>query len=455
MFGVSEWVGSVGRTPPAAALPEPALPEPAVTCDLTVDERGLVDQLAALERLTCAAAAAKARLSAELHERRVARDTHAGLPAARRGRGVGHEVALARRESPHHGREHLALALALVHDLPDTLDALGLGLIDERRAMIIARESADLTRHDRLCLDATLAPRLPTLGERETLVAARRLAYQLDSAGAEQRCRRARSRRRVTMRSLPDAMARISAEVPAEDAVLVLDSLRQHADLRRAIGDDRARDQVLADELVARLIRPVTSSARNVEVQLVLDATTLLGADATAAPVHLVGHGPLPHGIVADLLADPEAQVLIRRLFAHPTDGTLVAMDSRGIVFTSRLRRLLFARDGETCRTPWCDAPVRHGDHVTPRARGGTTTLDGGQGLCEACNYAKEAPGWRHHTRSQWPARHHVQVTTPTGHTHDSHAPPLPARASPPCACRTVTVEIYRPLRRLDVELTA
>ncbi len=409
-----------------------------------------------LEQMTSAAAAGKARLTAELHARRVARSAQTGPPAARRGRGVAHEVALARRESPHHGREHLALALALVHDLPDTLAALGRGEIDERRAMIIARESDDLCRADRLVLDATLAPDLPGLGERETLVAARRLAYTLDSASAELRCRRARSRRRVTMRPLPDAMARISAEVPAVDAVLVLDSLAEHAALRRAIGDDRGRDQVFADELVARLVRPVTSSARNVEVHLVLDATTLLADEgAGCPPVHLVGHGPLPHGIARELLADPEAQVLVRRLFAHPVDGTLVAMDSQGLVFSRRLRTLLFARDGETCRTPWCDAPVRHGDHVTPRARGGRTTLDGGQGLCEACNYAKEAPGWTHETRSRWPSRHHVQVTTPTGHTHHSHAPPLPVRASPPCTCRTTTVEIYRDLCEIDVQPSA
>lgn len=451
MFGISALTGSVG----CAAAPTDLTGLP-VEPDLTTDDRSLVDQLEALERRTSAAAAAKARLTAELHARRVARDAERRVPTARRGRGVAHEVALARRESPHHGREHLALALALVHDLPETLAALERGDIDERRAMIIARESADLPREDRLALDAGLAGSTPSLGERELTVAARRLACELDGSGAEQRSRRARSRRRVTMRALPDAMARISAEVPAEDAVLVWDSLREHADLRRAIGDDRGRDQVLADELVQRLVRPVTSTARTVEVQLVMDAATLLGADDTSPP-HLVGHGPIPHGVATELLADEDAHVLIRRLFAHPDDGTLVAMDSKGVVFTSRLRRLLFARDGETCRTPWCDAPVRHGDHVTARARGGATTLDGGQGLCEACNYAKESPGWRHRTRSAWPARHHVEITTPTGHIHDSHAPPLPVRASPACTCRTttMTVEIYRPLRQVDVQLTA
>src|SRR5512143_881078 len=76
------------------------------------DER-LVDELSAMERLTSGAAAAKARLTAELH--------------ARRARGVAHEVALARRESPHAGREHLGLAVALVGEMPETLAALTRG----------------------------------------------------------------------------------------------------------------------------------------------------------------------------------------------------------------------------------------------------------------------------------------------------------------------------------------
>jgi hypothetical protein len=406
-----------------------------------LDERGLVEQLEALERLTGAAAAAKARLIADLHARRVAGEAAAGVPRARRGRGVGHEVALARHESPHEGREHTALAVALVHDLPETLAALARGDLNERRAQIVARESAELARPDRAVLDATLGPLLGGMGNREVTLAVRHLVAHVDTAAAERRAARARGRRRVTSRGLGDCMARVSAELPAEDAVVVMEALREHADLRRALGDDRTRDQLIADELVARVCRPALAGARGAEVQLVLNAGQLLGEDTTT-PAHLVGHGPLPAAVAARILAEAEGRVLIRRLFAHPEDNTLVAMDSRGIVFPPGLRRLLFARDGETCRTPWCDAPIRHADHVTPRARGGATTLDGGQGLCEACNYAKESPGWRHHTHTSWPRRHTVQITTPTGTTHHSQAPPLPVRPTP----RVITLEIYRPI---------
>jgi hypothetical protein len=344
----------------------------------------LVDELIALERLTSRAAAAKARLTAELHGRRQARDAAVGVPPERCARAVPHEVALARRESPYAGREHVGLALALVHDLPETLAALERGDINEHRALIVVRETADLPRDDRSCVDAALAPRIAHLGNRELQVAA------------------------------------------------------------------RTRDQVIADKFADRLDRPAEVGRRHVAVQLVMNAAMLLGTDSTTPP-HLVGYGPVSPAVAADLLASAEGEVLVRRLYASPDDHGLVAMDSRGIVFSGALRALLFARDGETCRTPWCDAPPRHGDHVVARARGGSTSLDQGQGLCEACNYAKELPGWRHRTTSRWPDRHVVETTTPTGHRHQSRAPALPVPMSPVRRRRLPVVELHHPAFRIEL----
>ncbi|WP_162244504.1 HNH endonuclease, partial [Marmoricola sp. Leaf446] len=97
--------------------------------------------------------------------------------------------------------------------------------------------------------------------------------------------------------------------------------------------------------------------------------------------------------------------------------------------FTGELRELLVVRD-QVCRTPWCDAPVRHADHVTPAADGGPTSLANGQGLCEACNYTKQTPGWR--CEAVPGDRHQVIVTTPTGQTHVSTSPDPPGWSAPP-----------------------
>jgi hypothetical protein len=99
-------------------------------------------------------------------------------------------------------------------------------------------------------------------------------------------------------------------------------------------------------------------------------------------------------------------------------------MDSRRRRFEGQLRHLVILRD-EFCRTPWCDAPIRHVDHPVRHEDDGPTASDNGQGLCEACNYAKEAAGWSADVDTT--ARvHMVSLTTPTGHRYTSSAPDPP-----------------------------
>jgi hypothetical protein len=121
--------------------------------------------------------------------------------------------------------------------------------------------------------------------------------------------------------------------------------------------------------------------------------------------------------------------VWLRRLYTAPGTGELTAMDSRARLFPAGLRRFIQARD-DTCRTPYCDAPIRHHDHIIPWRHGGTTTHGNGAGLCEACNHTKEAPGWTAKPRpgpgEALRARHIIEIRTPTGHSYHSTAPPLP-----------------------------
>lgn len=395
--------------------------------------RELVDDLDLLEQITSAAAAAKVQVTAALREARAVTDAEAGLRPSKCGRAVPHEVGLARRESPARARVHVQMATALTTDMPETLAALRRGEINEARAEIMVVETADLSREDRRTLDALLGPALAGKGDREIRHDVRRAVCDIDSEGAELRARRARARRHVTSRDLGDGMMRVSGVLPAEEAVSAVASLNDYAKAWQQMGDQRTRDQLMADAFAERLVgSPFGQGSvddqrkkRSVEIQLVMSSEMLFGDDDTT-PAHLRGYGPLPLGLARAILADADGKLAIRRLYAMPDKNTLVAMDSHSIKFPVGLRRLLFARDGETCRTPFCNAPIRHADHVKPRAKGGSTDLDGGQGLCAACNYAKEWAGWRHHVRSRWPERHTVSITTPTGHTHHTLAPPLP-----------------------------
>jgi len=126
----------------------------------------------------------------------------------------------------------------------------------------------------------------------------------------------------------------------------------------------------------------------------------------------------LARGLVAGLPASSKAWV--RRLYTRPETGQLVAMDSRRRLFDDNLRRFIVLRD-QRCRTPWCDAPIRHADHAQPAARGGPTSADNGDGLSEDCNYVREAPGW-HATGSGGGT---LTITTPTGHAYASNPPAL------------------------------
>ena len=97
-------------------------------------------------------------------------------------------------------------------------------------------------------------------------------------------------------------------------------------------------------------------------------------------------HAPIEH-------PDQEAAAVFRRLYASPRPGELVAMESRARAFPVGLSRLIRLRD-VTCRTPWCNAVIRHIDHVLPHHRGGPTSYENGQGLCVRCNLAKEHGSW-------------------------------------------------------------
>ena len=350
------------------------------------------------------------------------------------------QVALARRVSPSRGGRHLAVALALVHHLPRTLAALEVRALSEWRAEIVVRETAVLAPEHQSAVDAELFDGLGTegvgrLGHRELVRRVRAIAYRLDAESVLNRCRGAEEQRRVLIRPAPDTMSYVTAYLPVAQGVAVHAVLTAAAAASRAGGDGRPKGQLMADLLVERVTGQATAAAVPVEVQVVItDRTLLTGAfgsgDETTAQVP--GYGTVPARWARELVADHDgeaaARVWLRRLYTHPDDGTLVAMDSTRRLFDGGLRRLLVARDG-TGQTPWCDAPVRHIDHVVDHASGGPTSAHNGQGACERCNHTKQQPGWRARPEPAPPPgawRAHTVVTvTPTGHRYASTAPPV------------------------------
>lgn len=381
----------------------------------------VIAQIEALERVKAASAAAQAVLTVALAQSRGMVRGESG----RRAASVGSEIGLARRSGPHAGRRQLELADALLHDLPHSLDALARGDISEERAAIIATETRDLAPELRREVDRTLDSSFVALGDTQLRDLVRRVVYRIDAEGADERWSRARERRRVTVRSLGDGTSRVSAIVAEEHAAAIARALDRAGDEARNAGDERSRDQVKADTVVRRITGLDTATPVPVVVDLVVSAETLLGD--SDEPGSIPGLGVVPASICRSLTAQASAaaRAELRRLFAVPGDGDLVAMDSQRRLFPPALAELIRLRDGSTCRSPWCSAPIRQIDHVTPARSGGPTSADNGQGLCVTCNLVKEEPGWL-----SWPSTsdgpHQVTTLTPAHHVHGSTSPPMP-----------------------------
>ncbi|MDX5318205.1 MAG: DUF222 domain-containing protein, partial [Actinomycetes bacterium] len=347
--------------------------------------------------------------------------------------GVASAIALARHDSPARGSRHLALARALTTDLPHTRAKLTAGEVSEWRAGIVLRETGSLTPAGRRHVDAQLAPVLETLGDRRLTRRARALAQAYDPEGAADRYHRAEKDRYVDIDTASDATVHFCALLPAAQGIAAWKALGSHVNTLISTGqtEGRTRSQMMADTLIERLTGQETAAAVPVEVHLVMTDAALLGGDE--APAWVVGHGPLPAATARHLLG-PEndgpsgtARAWIRRLFTSPETGQLVAMDSQRRSFDGLLRRMVLLRD-DTCRTPWCDAPIRHVDHVRPHAAGGETSYGNASGLCERCNQVKENPGWTHAATPE-----QLTVTTPTGHQYTTGTLPITRpRGRPP-----------------------
>ncbi|MCH6471662.1 HNH endonuclease [Sinomonas terrae] len=417
----------------------------------------LIDRLDALERLKAAAAAEQARTQAAfaalceagMDPRAAALESRTGRAAARsRERSASAQIALARKVSPARGARLLAASKRLVTDLPCTLRALACGQLTEERAIFMAEGVEVLSPAARAVVDEDLCghpQRLEGLGDRGVQDAVRAAVDAIDDSAALARVRKAEEGRRVTVRRLPDAMAQLTAILPVAQAASVAGALGAAGAAARAAGDARTRGQVAADTLVERVTGQAHADAVPLRVGLIMTDSSLFAGGRE--PALLQGYGTVPaaharamivgaatgsaasgldnrptrrtkgrpagsspgtaRGGPGDLMAagppgsaavpSPGAAALagawLRRLYLDPSTGELAAMDSRLRRFPRALAEFIEIRD-QTCRTPYCEAPIRHIDHVTPVASGGETSVENGQGLCEACNHAKESPGW-------------------------------------------------------------
>ena len=393
-----------------------------------LSEADLLARVARLEEMRNALAAEHAEAVLAFARAHAASRTASGTvePEALE-RSIAAQVGLACRVSPHDGRRRVRIArdLHAGHDRVRALFAAG-ELSDYKVATIVAA-TAHLDPAERAQVDEELAERkVETLGVRRIHDLARSLAAAAAPDKFTRRCRAARSDRRVSIRRAADGMADLTAHLPVEQAVACYAALVKAAD-ELAVRPEpltRGRGQVIADTLVERVTGQALAGAVNVEVQIVVPVEALLDP-TTQQPAEVPGHGPLPTDLVSDLLTTAAGRKAWRRLVTR--DGIVIGGDSRQRSFTGFLASLLRARDGHRCREPFCDAPIRHIDHIRRWADGGSTTFDNGRGLCAFHNHVRETPEWSVEARNG-----SIVTTTPTGHFYTSDIRATTGRPSTP-----------------------
>jgi len=468
---IAEFMERVRATLPVNS---PAAPENAA--GTRPDAVGLVECMARLECLKNAITALQARQAIALEElrhaeahtpegrdaRRAALDAlrgergeDAALPGVRAG--VAHEIALARHLSPWQGSAVLGQARRAAADYPVAFAEHCAGRLDERRLARLLKATSHLGEDDRRALDGALGAQISQESERDVTRDARRLGHELDPYASARRWERAREERQVSLAPAPDGMLSLEGMLPLEEGAVVDQALHAYARAARAHGDARTVEQLRADTLADAVIHFVSTfhpgaakgsadgtvptphpEPHRLEVQIVMAESSLFGSDD--APARLVGYGSVPAQVVRDRILrafahrhphdlpvsaggthqgkglSPGAQaslLTLRRLWAAPDGSRLVAMESRARTFPLGLARFIHTSD-DTCRSPYCGAPIREIDHVTPHARGGETTAENAQGLCRRCNLDKELPGFA--TRRVDAT--HLETVAPTGHRH-------------------------------------
>ncbi|KYH45109.1 DUF222 domain-containing protein [Branchiibius sp. NY16-3462-2] len=387
-------------------------------------QQGLIQEL---EYLKDAITARQIKLTAASSE-----DTRArrpGIPHDRSDRHTGVGVAFARRRHPVAGQRLVHQARVIVGEMPSVLAAMRAGHLNEEAAAVLVRETEGLNPAARAQTAQELQDRWQYLGERGLREAARGIVTRLDPDLAKVRAIAAAEDRHVTWRSAPDSMMRLSALVPATTGLGCVQALQSAAQAaikekgaEKVTQQDRRRAE--ADALVA-LITGAESGQQppvDVRVNLMIPIEALTGD----APGVLDGYGTISGHLARDLItACPDEQgPAIRRIFTAPEHQELIGMESTSRSYTGLLREFIRLRD-QRCRTPYCESPAKHTDHIQPAATGGPTTAGNGRVTCAGCNYDKEDPDY-HVTGDAG------QVICTVGGVSVRSQPPQPPSSSPP-----------------------
>ncbi|MGI9003048.1 MAG: DUF222 domain-containing protein [Pseudonocardia sp.] len=136
----------------------------------------------------------------------------------------------------------------LVHRLPEVHAALDAGEIDRAKASVFSFETTMLTDEQAVAVCAELLPRARRLTPGQLAFRLRRLVIGIDPSAAARRYKRAVRDRGVTGYLDADGTVVITASgLPADEALLACERVRELAEAARAAGHPGLRGQIEAD----------------------------------------------------------------------------------------------------------------------------------------------------------------------------------------------------------------
>lgn len=278
----------------------------------------------AAERLARWASGLRARVIAAYADRHPAGSSAVppgGSVASAVSRWVPDELGMTLHVSRLEAQSLIASAQRLAHVLPDTLDALQAGRIDERRADTLSYATRTLPDEKARAVEATVLAKADGATHRQVYDRTRRAVHRVDPDGEYRRHQVARTERRVTMQPREEGMASLWAFGPAAECEATFTMLTRLAQSLGA-GDPRTLDQRRFD-LLGQVVQGRITVTDLADLDALLVAARELsdstGPNGPGGEAGADGHG-------AD---DPDADgipVGSGPAPVPPTDETLVAI---------------------------------------------------------------------------------------------------------------------------------
>jgi hypothetical protein len=322
----------------------------------------------------------------------------------------------------------LHMALELARRVPQVLDALEAGLIDNRRARAIVHGVTHLdddTAHR--VVDAVIddAPRLTT---GQLTARLRKLAITVDPHQAEKRYHHAVEQRAIRTQATEAGTTNLYAtDLAPDQAARVMAHLNHAARTLRNQGDPRSMDQLRADVFIGLLQGTHTRcGGKPGGVNLTTDLETL--TRLAEHPGELAGYGP----VIADIarqITEHQHQSQWTYTITDPDTGMLIDAGTTRRRPNAAQRRWVKARD-QVCVFPGCRMPAVDCDldHIEPHTHDGPTSTENLAPACRHDHTTHTTLGWTYHRLPNGD----YQWTTKLGWTQTTTGKPPPPTTNPP-----------------------